>query len=415
MSLGSRVLRNATRSRARTIGVAFAVGIALSAFLIFSQINAGVGQNAANARAALKDLITITTAGSSGFGFSGSVSQSIVPKVAATPGVESVQRILIERTGGNFSGGGGGGPGSFANFTVYQGVDTTSTVSSFGGFGGATGLTIVAGRTLDSADENRSVAIVGQTYANNHNEVPGSTVDINGTGMQVVGIFSTGTQFGDNNIILPYPAARVAFSAAGPTLLSVTINGTASLDGVLGELRGTVGSSYDVSAPSQSTGGAFGTAISSILSSTQFESYAALGVGAAIMVVVTAIVTAQRTKEIGLLKAFGFSNGRIVSQLFLEGLLLSAFGLPIAFLATLGLGPTVAQYVAGQALSSSTGGRGGFFGNFAGRLVSTVSFGITPALLLLAIGVTFAFGVVGSLYPILRAIRLRPAEAVRHE
>jgi ABC-type antimicrobial peptide transport system permease subunit len=47
--------------------------------------------------------------------------------------------------------------------------------------------------------------------------------------------------------------------------------------------------------------------------------------------------------------------------------------------------------------------------------VGRVSFSITPELLVLGVGVTVVFGVVGALYPILRAVRLRPAEALRHE
>jgi len=71
--------------------------------------------------------------------------------------------------------------------------------------------------------------------------------------------------------------------------------------------------------------------------------------------------------------------------------------------------------VAQQAIPS--GGSGRFFrgGGFASRLIGNLSFSITPEVLLLGVLVTFAFGIVGSLYPIVRALRLKPAEAVRHE
>lgn len=413
MSMITRVRRNVTRGRLRTIGVALAVGVALSAFLILSEINAGVSSNVAAARAAVQDIVTVQQAGSSGFSFSGHVSPSIVPTVRTAPDVVSVQRILLEAPGftpGNSSGGGRG------NFTLFEGIDTTSPISSFGGFGGGSGLSIVSGRTLDAGDENAQVAIIGQQYAATYGKVPGSTIDVNGTGMRVVGVFSTGTSFGDRNVILPFPAAAGTFAQPDPNLLYVTVGAAGDVNGVLSDLRSALGSSYDVSAPSQDSGGAFGDAIDSILSSTQFESLAALGIGAAVMVLVMVLVTAHRTREIGLLKAFGFSNGKILAQLTVEGLVLSLLGLPVGLVATVWLGPTVAQWVAGQAVSS-TGAGGRFFGGggFANRLVGSVSFNITPQVLLLGVAVTFGFGLIGSLYPILRALLLRPAEALRRE
>lgn len=417
MSLATRAFRNVTRGRARAIGVALAVGIALSAFLILSQINNSVSANVAQARASVEDLVTVSPAGSSTFMLSGHLNNSVYPAAQKVPDINTVQRVILETPGFTpGSGGGGGGSGGFRNFTLYEGVDTTAPISSLGGFGGGSSLSVTAGRMLNASDEDRDVAIVGTTYASNNNIVPGSHISVNGTGVEVVGIFSTGTSFGGNNVILPYPAAQQAFAVTGPNLLQIEVGDPGELDFVVDELRSTLGSGVDVSAPSQDSGGGFETAIDSILSSTQFESWAALGIGAAIMVVVMALVTAARTREIGLLKAFGFGNARVLSQLVVEGLFLSLFGLPIGLLATVWLGPTVAQWVAGSA-SSGSGGGGRFFsgGGFASRLVGNVSFSITPEVLVLGIVVTFLFGLLGSLYPILRALRLKPAEALRNE
>ncbi len=419
MSIATRVWRNVTRGRARTIGVAVALGIALSAFLILSQINTGISASISKAEAALQDVITVQAAGSSGFSFSTHMNGSVASKVDTAPYVTSVQRILIEAPGANFSGspptGGGPPSGGGGNFTLYQGIDTDTSagIGLFGGFGGESTLTITSGRDLDAADENSHSALVGSDYASDHGLIPGSALSVNGTGFTVVGIFSTGTQFGGGGIVLPYPAAQAAFAASGPNLLYVLVGASSDLSSAVQDLRTILGSNYDVSAPSQDAGGGFASSIDSVLASTQFEAEAALAVGAAIMVVVMALVSAQRTKEIGVMKAIGFGNGRVLAQLVTEGLLLSVFGLPIGLLATVWIGPSVAQVVASSAVPS--GGRG-FGGNFfASRLLGTVSFSITPGVLLLGIVVTIAFGLVGSLYPIVRALRSRPAEALRHE
>ncbi len=420
MTIATRVWRNVARGRARTLGVAVAVGIALSAFLILSQINTGIGASVASAEAALQDVITVQSAGASTFSFNTHMNGSAASKVATAPYVTSVQRILIEAPGANFSGGmpsGGSPPSGSANFTLYQGIDTDTSagIGLFGGFGGESSFTITAGRDLDAADENSQVALVGSSYASDHSLVPGSPISVNGTTFQVVGLYSTGSMFGGGAIIMPYPAAQAAFAASGPNLLYVLVGAASDLSAAVQDLRTILGSSYDVTAPSEDAGGGFASALGSVLSSTQFEADAALAVGAAIMVVVMALVSAQRTREIGVMKAIGFGNSRVLAQLLSEGILLSAFGLPIGLLATVWIGPSVAQIVASSATPS--GGPGGFRGGgfFTARLLGRVSFAITPEVLVLGIAVAVGFGILGSLYPIMKALRSRPAEALRHE
>lgn len=405
MSLVRRAIRNVARSRARAIGVAAIVGIALSMFLILSQIDSNISASVARVRSALKDVVTIQAAGS-GFSLSTHVTGNIVPEVRNVSGVASVQRILLDLPNVSASGGPGAG-GPPANFTLYEGIDTTSNVTLFGGLVGSTSLSVSAGRMLEASDENTSNVVVGSGYATNHGVGVGSTISVNGTEANVVGIFSTGASFTDGTVILPYPLAASAFSVKGPNLIYVLVRSSNYVDFVVNTLRSELGSGYDVESAGQ-LGGGFGNALSSILSSTQFESYAALAVGGAVMVVTTALVMSRRTKEIGLLKAFGFSNGKITRQLSLEGLILASFGLPIALVATVWLGPTVAQFVAG-----SGGGPGGM--RFAGGFLGSISFGLTGTEVLLGVLVTVGFGLVGSAYPMLRALRLKPAEALRHD
>ncbi len=403
MPVTSRAFRNVARGRARTIAVVAMVGIALALFLILTQIDSTISARVAEVRSALKDVIIVQRAGS-GFSLSTYVNSSIVKTVRGVSGVASAQRILLHLP----DLGSGSGPPS--NFTLYEGIDTGSNITLFGGLVGSTGLTVTSGRMLDPADENTSNAVVGSSFASDHDLSVGSTISVNGTSAGVVGVFTTGASFSDESVILPYPFAATAFDAPGPNLLYVVVRSGASVDTVAANIRSAIGSAYDVT-PGGQLGGGFGNALNTILSSTQFEAYAALGVGGAVMVITTGLVMSRRTKEIGLLKAFGFPNGTIVRQLSLEGLLLALFGLPIGLLASVWLGPTVAELIAG----SGPGGRGPGAGRFAGGFVGTLSFAITPTELVLGVVVTVGFGLAGSLYPMVRALRLKPAEALRHE
>lgn len=127
----------------------------------------------------------------------------------------------------------------------------------------------------------------------------------------------------------------------------------------------------------------------------------------------------ERTKEIGTLKAIGFSNWNVMSQFMLEGMLISltagAAGVAIASLGapflTSVLLPSVSLFGSSQP-SRSQGFAPTNLGT-PGSASATVS--LSPELLLLAFGVAVLLGALGSLYPAWRAAKTRPAEAMRYE
>jgi putative ABC transport system permease protein len=119
----------------------------------------------------------------------------------------------------------------------------------------------------------------------------------------------------------------------------------------------------------------------------------------------------ERTKEIGTLKAIGFSNWTVMRQFMLEGVLLSLMagvvGIAIASVAA----PTLSGLLL-PAVSQGTFGRG--FASVANS-GATASMTLTPVLVLIALGAAVLLGTLGSLYPAWRASRTRPAEAMRYE
>ncbi len=119
----------------------------------------------------------------------------------------------------------------------------------------------------------------------------------------------------------------------------------------------------------------------------------------------------ERTREIGTLKAIGFSNWTVMSQFMLEGVLLSLIagvvGIAIASVAAPALSglllPAVSQNTVGRVFTSVT------------NPGTTASITLTPELVLIALGAAVFLGTLGSLYPAWRASRTRPAEAMRYE
>jgi putative ABC transport system permease protein len=120
----------------------------------------------------------------------------------------------------------------------------------------------------------------------------------------------------------------------------------------------------------------------------------------------------ERTKEIGTLKAIGFSNRAVMGQFMLEGILLST----LAGVVGVAIGTVAAPFLSSILLPSVNpfGNAGGF------RIVSASSSSATTVtvdvqLMLIAFGASILLGALGSLYPAWRASRTRPAEAMRYE
>jgi putative ABC transport system permease protein len=111
----------------------------------------------------------------------------------------------------------------------------------------------------------------------------------------------------------------------------------------------------------------------------------------------------ERTKEIGTLKAIGFSNSTVMSQFMLEGILLSMIAGVVGIVIGSVAAPTLASTLLPNGVSGIT--------RFHGLAVAT----LTPELVLLGFGVAVLLGTLGSLYPAWRAAKIRPAEAMRYE
>jgi putative ABC transport system permease protein len=122
----------------------------------------------------------------------------------------------------------------------------------------------------------------------------------------------------------------------------------------------------------------------------------------------------ERTKEIGTLKAIGFSNSAVMGQFMLEGILLSI----IAGVVGIAIGSVAAPTLASALLPSVGIGAGSRAAGFlsgttriSGLSVATLS----PELVLILFGAAILLGTLGSLYPAWRAAKIRPAEAMRYE
>jgi len=155
------------------------------------------------------------------------------------------------------------------------------------------------------------------------------------------------------------------------------------------------------------------------LSQTQTMGYTEIVIAVAatslIVLFVMLYTVRERTREIGTLKAIGFSSGTVMSQFILEGVLLSIIAGVVGIAIGTVAAPSIVSLLQLTPLASSTVGSGFRGVNGGAGTAASLAVTISPELMMIAFGVSVLLGAVGSLYPAWRAARTRPAEAMRYE
>lgn len=406
MSSLQRGLRDLSRKKLRTAAVVIVIGLALGVYLALSSIAVAVQQEVSYLESEVESTVQVSLNGSGGgYLTSGPLNASIVPTVLGQAHVSAVQTLALDRyapTTGAISCQGG----RRSLCVLLEGENVSLPLVIYGG-GSPSAVT---GRLLGPGDEGTTNAIVGTALASRMGWSTSDTFEVNSTTFTMVGTFTTGTQFGDSSVLLPYPSAVRALGSTGPSLLYVTVDSPANDDLVVSELRSALGAGYDVVALINSEVPAIQSATNSISALTGFASTIALGLGTLIIVFVMVIATRERVREIGLLKALGFRNSRIVLESLYESVALASLGFVVGIVLLELLEPTLSNLFSARGVAGSAAGGG------ISLLLGNSSSFAPPALLFAeTLGIALLMGFMGALYPIVRAIRLRPAEALRYE
>ncbi|HXH13533.1 MAG TPA: ABC transporter permease [Alphaproteobacteria bacterium] len=252
---------------------------------------------------------------------------------------------------------------------------------------------LIAGRALQEEDVEQPMAVVGKLYAKERlglaepteAALAGKEVFLNGRPFRVVGVYTTDNDFGDNHVFIPLAAFRGTFHP-GKKLgkIFVYVDSVANVEQVVEDLKAIPEADVVTTPEAVSTAR---TTLSGIAATSTFGSLLLFAVGGVLVAFVMVLITKERIREIGTLKAIGASNAEVVGQFLAEvfalTLMAGAVALPLAYLAR----PVLRQAL-GLALEVD---RGVF------------------VLILVSCGL---FGAIGSLYPIVKGLRLSPVEAM---
>lgn len=119
---------------------------------------------------------------------------------------------------------------------MYIGTDDPNRLVGIGGIAS----TVSEGRTFNGEDS--AEAVMSKKLAEDNDLATGDTFDVNGTTLTLVGLFESGTQFGDNAVFLPLRAAQAIFDKAGEiSEATLTVDSSKNVEEVAEAVRDALG------------------------------------------------------------------------------------------------------------------------------------------------------------------------------
>ena len=450
-----RGLRTILRNPLRTGLLVAVLAVSIALTLIMITVNEAFGQRLDEIRAEVGTNIDVNPAGSFRglLGGGDPLSEEEIDQLALLDHVESVQRTLsvpysgealesaidVGELGNRLAGGDGatdnapdgnapgGGPGGqgFSIPVFFTGTDDPLALSTTGN----QDAELIEGRTFTDDEAEASVAVLGDDLAEKNGLLVGDTFELeDGSTIEVIGTFTSGTQFGDNAVFMPLITVQRLFDSEGElTLATVRVDTVENVDAVADAIIETLGEDTVDVVTEASRFESISAPVADAEDSSQIALIAALVASATVILFSVGLVARQRVKEIGIFKAIGASNWHVTAQFGIEAAVISVIAALIGALATFPLAQTVANgLVSDPAAPAGPGGfagpgQGARFGGAgaqiqgAGGFLGDVDVAVSPEVFLYALGIAIGLAVIASIIPAWYVGRVKPAEVLRYE
>ncbi len=460
MNVLSRGIRGALRSPLRAGAIVAMLAISIGLIVAMLAAKAGVENKITSVKSTAATGITVRPAGIQGFAGGGDpLTADQVAAIQKTAHVASTASTLTDQLGsddtsltpslelGSFGkriqrfessgsesqtmisvpeGASGTSRPAPTPRTTVTGTTDANSVAQNGGT-----LTITDGSTIDGKASDYE-ALLGTDLASKNNLKTGSTFTAYGQTFTVKGIYKTGNTFQDSGIIVPLTTLQNLTGQAGAvTEMIVNADSSDNVATVVSSLKSSLGDKADITSEQQRAE----QSVSSLGSISSLATTGVVGatVASSVIVLLTmTMIVRERKREIGVIKAIGGTNVKVIAQFMTEALTLTIIGGIIGLALGVAVSGSITQGLVDSQSSSNTptmqraGGAGGNFGGrvaqFGGQFGATAQRGleaitssVTPATIVTGIGLTLLIAIVGSALPAWFIARIRPAEVLRTE
>jgi putative ABC transport system permease protein len=432
MNMIRRSLRNLFRSPLRTTLMVALLAVSIGLGLIMYTVHSATENQLGTIGGQIGTDITIRPAGSyggmGGMGGGEPLAQEDVDKLSDIPHVVSVQgSVQTQYTGdslesaiepgtlGPGGGPGGGGSGGYRIGTMGIMVMGFDPATEDPTLMGDAKMEIVGGRYFTTDEIDADVMVVGQDLADKNSLAVGSTVDVEGTSVEVIGIFDSGQVFGDNMLVIPVGTVERLFDIGGVTSVTVVADDVDNVDGVVSSIRQIFDQDTADVVTAKDMYERINGSVASAGNTSTIGMIAGFAIAAVVVLFSVALLVRQRVKEIGILKAIGASNRQIGLRFSLETLVISLVAAVIGALITYPLAQKVANMLVDSGSTGQGGGPGGGMFSPVGGTIAGMHVAVSPWVFLYALAIAAALAVLASVLPAWYISRVKPAEVLRNE
>ena len=399
MKFRSLIVKNIFRNKSRSALAIFGIAIGVAAVIGVGLLTDGLSsstQNALTAGAADFSVIAATsgdggTGGPGGDGGQGGgmgsqqlINESYVSQIQQIAGVNNAVGVLRTMTdmSNSTSNSTDTDGGNFRSMTTLIGIDSNAISMDD---------IVITNGSIYSNGENE--VIIGTTAAERSNKTIGDTISISNQTFEIVGIYETGNFQDDSGIVMSLDTLQNITNNTGEVslILVKADNGTDAT-----ELSSTIEDKFsDELTTSTSLSGMerMNQGLDVINTGAWAISLVAILVGGIIVVITMLKAVSERTREIGVLRAIGWTKKRIMKMIIGESLLLSLIATVVGIVVGVGI----------VEILSTT------------QLMPGIMPSFSALLFLKGIGVALLLGILGGIYPAYRASKLKPTEALRYE
>jgi putative ABC transport system permease protein len=403
MSVASRGIRNAFRNTTRTISIVLILGLAIGLALVMLIAHRAVGQKTSTALSSVGNTVTIGPPGYSAGGQLGKfLTTAELAPIARLHGVTGVDEMIggtlkasnLPKNAPKAAGKGvcarAGGckglkiqgatslkyPGTLAFatqglacepapctptppsfFTIYVSGSTEPTAAVNIG---ASTLKIVSGHAI-SGTGSAYDAMISTEMARKNGLKAGSAFTAYGKTFTVAAIFQTDSDQGNDTVVTSLPVLERLTGQTGQVFNAVVAASslnelsqvTSEIERVLGNRASVVSYLADAERAVSDLNSVNSIALDSLVG--------AVSAAVVILFLVMVMVVRERKREIGVLKAIGAPNGRIITQFTAEAVTFTLLGLAVGLvIGIIAVGPVTSSLVSHSGVSSDTGARGLF-------------------------------------------------------